>query len=157
VNHLAIYNTKAYGDDYIALMLQGSKTIDSKFSYRKTAPYQRLQPGDVIYLKESSGPIRGRVFVTQVVHDVLETPDEVLSYLAPQYKALGIKNEAHLMKVWEAQAEKRYVCQWHMDNPQVLHEPANIIKRDMRSWVVDYDLPEHVVLAFQAQYGIASQ
>ena len=148
MNHLAVYNKHSYGDDYIALMLDGKKTIDSKFTYRKTAPYKQLSIGDVIYFKESSGPIRGRVTVTEVTNQELQGPDQVMDFLAPHYIKLGIKNDAHLLKVWQMHAEKRYVCQWHMSRPEYISHPVSILKRDRRIWVADYIVPDEVRAAF---------
>jgi hypothetical protein len=148
MNHLAIYSQQAYGDDYIAYMLAGLKTIDSKFSFRRTAPYKKLDEGDVIYLKESSGPIRGRVFVSHVVHEELTGPDHLMEFLAPYATQLGIKDEAHLMQVWQQHHDKRYVCQWHMINPQSISRPVRINKHDMRSWIVDWPVPPEVWYAF---------
>lgn len=148
MNHLAIYSTKAFGEDYIEMMLNGIKTIDSKFSYRRTAPYMRLQAGDIIYFKESSGPIRGRIRVRSVVNAELTVPEHVMEFLSPHYKELGIKDEDHLMEVWRNHASKRYVCQWVMENPEYIREPVRIFKRDMRNWVPDYDVPEEVVVGF---------
>jgi hypothetical protein len=148
MNHLAIYNSKAYGEDYIEMMLVGRKTIDSKFSYRKTAPYLRIKPGDRIYLKESSGPIRGRVTVGKVVNQELRDPEDVMSFLAPFKKELGLQSESELMAIWRDRMNKKYVCQWTMLNPERAHSPVNIFKHDMRSWVVDYVVPEHVFFEF---------
>lgn len=148
MNHLAIYSTKAYGEDYIEMMLNGKKTIDSKFTYRRTAPYGRLNKGDAIYLKESSGPVRGRVIVDNVFSGELRSSDDVMDYLAPHQKKLGIKDEKHLLEFWEKHAEKRYVCQWSMIKPERPDNPIRITKHDMRSWVVDFALPENVLLAF---------
>lgn len=151
MNHLAVYNSKVYGDDYIALMLSGIKTIDSKFSYRRTTPYQRLAEGDVIYLKESSGPVRGRVTVKSVIHHELSGPEEVMEFLAPYYKQLGIKDEAHLNQVWDRNKGKHYVCQWRIVGPEALNTPVRIFKNDMRSWVDNYQVPEEVQAAFLDQ------
>ena len=148
MNHLAIYNTKAYGDDYIKLMLEGIKTVDSKFMFRRTVPYKCISIGDVIYLKESSGPIRGRIRVDAVVDQALQDPQEVMEFLAPHCLQLGIKDEAHLMRVWEANVAKRYVTQWRMSCPEPIAYPVYIIKHDMRIWISDYNVPEEVMVAF---------
>lgn len=148
MNHLAIYSTKAFGEDYIAMMLSGKKTLDSKFSYRRTAPYRRLKVGDTIYLKESSGPVRGRIRVASVVDVDVQNPDQIMEYLAPRYKDLGIKDEAHLMQVWKTHSSKKYITQWEMDSPQEINYPVRVFKRDMRNWVSDYDVPEELLVAF---------
>lgn len=149
MNHLIIYNQKLFGDDYIGLILDGVKTRDNKFLYRRTIPYERLAAGDVIYLKESSGPIRGRVMVENVVHQALNGPDNVMEFLTPHYHELGIKDEAHLFRIWESQRDKLYVTNWTMINPQRANPATYIIKRDMRSWVAEYEPPINVLAAFE--------
>lgn len=148
MNHLAIYNKKAYGDDYIALMLAGKKTMDSKFTYRRTAPYGRLKKGDVVYLKESSGPIRGRIFIGDVVNKEVTDPEDIMNFLMPHYPQLGIKDEAHLLEVWKSNASKKYICQWRIERSESIIHPVFIHKRDMRIWVPEYDVPEEVLVEF---------
>jgi hypothetical protein len=97
MNHLAIYSTKAFGEDYSAM--------------------------DIIYLKESSGPVRGRIKVESVVDAEVKDPEEIMQFLAPRYKELGIKDEDHLL-------------------------PVRVFKRDMRNWVSDYEVPEELFVAF---------
>lgn len=148
MNHLAIYSTKAFGEDYIEMMLAGVKTVDSKFTYRRTAPYARLREGDVVYLKESSGPVRGRITIGAVVDSELSEPEDIMRYLSPVYRELGIIDEEHLMRVWRSHASKRFVCQWRILKPERAHHPVRVYKNDMRTWVPDYDPPEELLVAF---------
>ena len=46
--HIAILRKK-----YFNLILSGKKTIESRFSYNKIAPYKQVEVGETIYLKES--------------------------------------------------------------------------------------------------------
>lgn len=52
---------------YIDLILQGSKTIESRLTRTACAPYRRIQPGDVIYFKQSSGPYRAIAVAGEVL------------------------------------------------------------------------------------------
>jgi ASC-1-like (ASCH) protein len=51
---------------YIDLILQGSKTIESRLTRTACAPYRRIEPGDRIYFKESSGPYRAMAVAGEV-------------------------------------------------------------------------------------------
>jgi hypothetical protein len=46
-------------EPYLEFLLNGRKTIESRFSVTKRAPYGRVRPGDVILFKRSGGPLAG--------------------------------------------------------------------------------------------------
>jgi len=46
-------------EPYLSLILDGKKTIESRFSINRHAPFEQVQRGDVLILKRSSGPIEG--------------------------------------------------------------------------------------------------
>jgi hypothetical protein len=52
--HLGIF-----AEPFLSSMLNGDKTIESRFSRNRCAPYGEIQQGDVILIKEVAGPICG--------------------------------------------------------------------------------------------------
>jgi len=46
-------------EPYLQFILDGTKSVESRFSVRRYPPYDRVEGGDVILLKRSSGPIVG--------------------------------------------------------------------------------------------------
>ena len=48
---------------YLDFILDGQKTIESRFSIRPIPPYRRVESGDIVLLKASGGPIVGAFFV----------------------------------------------------------------------------------------------
>lgn len=148
MNHLVIYNKKLFGYDYIAAILGGDKKLGCKFRRNKTVPYQKLQDGDYIYFKESSGPIRGRVRVTNVENRELTDPEETMAFLAAHAQEIGITSEEQLMDIWKANVGKRYLCSWIMEAPETIEHPVYIHKNDRRAWVVNYEPTEEVCAAF---------
>src|SRR5205814_748415 len=52
--HLAIFL-----EPYLTFILEGKKTVESRFSSVRCAPYDRVKGGDVILLKRAGGPITG--------------------------------------------------------------------------------------------------
>jgi hypothetical protein len=147
MNHLSILNKKTFDEDYIALMLKGEKKLGIKFSARKTAPYQKLRTGDIIYLKDSSGPIRGRVRVANVHNEEFVDPSQIMEFLTIHAAELGITNDAQLKRIWQKNSSTNYLCWWHIEQPEAC-EPVDIQKNDRRAWVADYDVPEHVLASF---------
>ena len=59
--HLAVFV-----EPYLTFLLQGKKTIESRFSVNKHAPFEQVQQGDIIVLKKSSGPVCGVCRVARV-------------------------------------------------------------------------------------------
>lgn len=148
MNHLTILNKKLFNQDYISLILHGDKTLGIRFGTKRTAPYQKLKDGDYLYLKEASGPLRGRVRVSQVVNRELMGPEEVMEFLTEHAQELGITDEPLLMSIWRQNASKRYLCYWKMEAPEIIQHPVFIQKRDRRVWVVGYEPSEEVTVGF---------
>lgn len=59
--HLAIFN-----EPYLEYLLVGRKTVESRFGVHRCAPYGKVAPHDLIFLKRSSGPIVGVCTITDV-------------------------------------------------------------------------------------------
>ncbi|HJP81362.1 MAG TPA: hypothetical protein VJ841_03150 [Candidatus Saccharimonadales bacterium] len=147
MNHMVIYNKKVAGHDVIAQILSGSKRLGFKFTTNRTAPYQKLADGDTVYLKESSGPIVGRITVKSVKNIELTNPEMVMEFLTKHFEALGL-NEEHLMGIWRFNQSKRYLCYWRVDTTERAHHPVMVHKADRRVWVAGYEPSEEVLAAF---------
>lgn len=52
--HLAIFV-----EPYLQYIIEGRKTVESRFSIKRLPPYESIHVGDIILLKKSSGPIVG--------------------------------------------------------------------------------------------------
>jgi hypothetical protein len=52
--HLAIL-----AEPFLSLVLEGRKTIESRFTRTRCAPFDRIRRGDIIMLKQVGGPVRG--------------------------------------------------------------------------------------------------
>ena len=59
--HLAILTP-----GWIDLILDGKKTIESRFTKVRCAPFRKVHEGDVVYLKESGGLVKGMFRVAEV-------------------------------------------------------------------------------------------
>ena len=63
MDHVAIMNKKM---GLIDKVLDGRKTIESRWYKNRTAPWGKIKKGDTIYFKDSGGPIRARAEVKKV-------------------------------------------------------------------------------------------
>ncbi len=61
--HLAIFV-----EPYLSYILEGSKTVESRFTQRRTPPFDKVNQGDIILLKLSGGPVIGICEVGDVWH-----------------------------------------------------------------------------------------
>lgn len=60
-HHLAILTP-----GWIELILDGKKTIESRFSKVRCAPFGKVQEGDIVFMKESGGLVKGMFTVVKV-------------------------------------------------------------------------------------------
>lgn len=63
--HIAIMN-KSFGD-LIAKILSGEKKIESRWSKNKIAPWGKVHQNDVVYFKNSGGPVIAMATVGKIM------------------------------------------------------------------------------------------
>jgi len=100
MNHLAIVHKP-----YIDLILAGAKTIESRLTRVRCAPFGRVEPGDVIFFKEASGPVRARARVARVREHEDLTPGAV------ERLRRSLNGEIRGERdYWIAKREARFAC-----------------------------------------------
>jgi len=129
-------------------MLNGAKTVDIKLSTRKIAPYNRIKSGDIMYIKESSGPIVGRVKMPWVDYYEISDQDEILKILLDIQDSVGLDDEAHALRMFERVRHKRYVTVFGLADPEKLGRPIKIAKSDRRVWVPGFVVNDELAFAF---------
>ncbi len=114
--HLAIMN-----EPFLTYVFEGKKTVESRFSLHKIAPYKKVLPGDMVFMK--AGSIVGRFTVAWVKYfDLNEYPIEEIER---QYGS-EICGDAGF---WKTKRTKRYVTLLGIKNVERL-TPLHIEKRD---------------------------
>ncbi len=149
MNHLAVYSRKRGNKDYIEMMFSAEKTIDIKLSDRRIPPYNAINVGDMLYIKESSGPVVGRILIPKVTYHEISDPMEILDILLAIQHRVGLDDEDHARRMFERVAGKRYVTLFELAEPEALQAPVFIEKHDRRVWVANYTLPIDLRLAFK--------
>jgi hypothetical protein len=121
---------------YLDRLLDGTKTIESRFTRHRIAPFERVASGDVIFFKPAGGPITAAGLAGPVQHlDLGITP---LQKVAEQYGAAIAPAETSF---WADRAAARYATLVTMVGV-IQTQPVPIQKRDRRGWVVlDHGLP----------------
>lgn len=148
MNHLGIYSRKRGNKDYIQMMFSGEKTIDIKLSDRRIPPYNAINDGDMLYVKESSGPVVGRILIPKVTYHEISDPMQILDILLTIQDRVGLDNEEHAQRMFERVSGKRYVTLFELAEPEALERPIRIEKYDRRVWVANYNLPIDLRLAY---------
>ena len=128
MKHLAIF--KGSGGD---LILAGKKTIESRFSRRKSPPFGVISSGDLVYIKPTGKEIIGEFRVQKVLFfDGLENSD--LEDFKKRYgKELAVDDEDY----WKGKIDSKYLSLIFIgDSARFITSHIKIPKKDQRGWVV---------------------
>ena len=124
--HLAILM-----EPYLKFILEGSKTVESRFSRHRIAPYGAVHSGDVVLLKRSAAKtvtgicIVRKVWFYQLNSDKLE--------LIRNYFATALRADDY--SFWEKHKSARFATLMRIAEVYPL-PPIQVPKRDRRGWVV---------------------
>ena len=122
--HIAIMR-----EPYLGYVLDGSKTIESRFSKNKCPPWKKVDTGDIIYFKKSGGKIVARASVMKVIYIKLtkEKLERILHEIGDKLKINDEfinekKDSAYCTLIWLSGVTKI--------------EPISFEKKDRRAWIV---------------------
>ena len=128
--HLAIFSP-----NYIDLILHGSKTVESRFSKIKCAPYDKVCIDDCVLMKDSGGPVRGLFSIKAIEQYELDynlcwkISDSYHKYIFP-----NIENDNRLyMQRW---LDCQYATLIEIKDMREFSKPLTVMKKDRRAWVV---------------------
>ena len=123
--HLAVLRAP-----YLEFILRGEKTVESRFSNRRCAPYKRVAQGDVLILKQQSGPVLG---LCRVAH-------AWFYHLDPESWQIIRKDFTAALRAedpgfWREREDASFATLMSIDNVHSLPS-IGCGKRDRRGWVV---------------------
>jgi ASC-1-like (ASCH) protein len=115
---------------YIDAIVDGRKTIESRFYQTRHRWLSQINAGDKLFLKASSGPVMATATVADVKHFDNLTARQVAE-LQKQYNQQICGDEQY----WRDKKNSRFgVLVWLKDVKQI--DPLSIRKFDWRAWVV---------------------
>ncbi|MBN8564807.1 MAG: ASCH domain-containing protein [Leptolyngbya sp. UWPOB_LEPTO1] len=117
-------------EPYLQFILEGKKTIESRFATRRFAPYNQVEKGDVILLKQSSGPIVGICQVTHCWFYELD-PESWETIQRDFAQALCAQDP----EFWQQRQAASYATLMRVQFVKAI-EPIPFAKRDRRGWVI---------------------
>lgn len=121
--HLGIFT-----QDYLTYMLEGKKTIESRFSKNKIAPYEKITKDDIVFVKKSGGNVIAYFTIKEVLFfDLKETPIE-------QIKEKYNKDLCLDDTFWENKKACRFATLIFIDQ-LIKVKPFSINKKGMQTWI----------------------
>lgn len=121
--HVAIFS-----EPFLSLVLSGRKTVESRFSRNRCAPYGEIGDGDVILIKEVAGPIRGVALARRTwCYDLVTEP---IARIKDRFGA-GICADDEF---WASRADALYATLIELYAAAPI-APVRCDKRDRRGWV----------------------
>ena len=138
MEHLAIMRKSWRLTDKI---LSGQKKIESRWYSVKYKPWDNIKEGEVIYFKDSGGPVKIKAEVSKVMQFADLTPRRVREILDEYGKDDGIEPEK-IPEFFERFKDKKYCMLIFLKNPIEIN-PFNIDKTGfgaMSAWLTVDDI-----------------
>lgn len=121
--HLGIFS-----EPYLTYMLEGKKTIESRFSKNKIIPYNQITKNDIVIIKKSSGNILGLFTIKDVLFFDLNITS--IDKIKLKYSKQLCVNETF----WMSKKNSNYATLIIIDTLIKL-KPFHINKKGMQSWI----------------------
>jgi hypothetical protein len=123
--HLAVFV-----EPYLRYILEGRKTVESRFSMRRSAPFERVGPGDVLLLKRSGGPVVGLGYIADVWYYRLD-PQSWKEIKTEYAQALCAQDPTF----WHDRKAASFASLMRLQHVRTV-TPFKYQKSDRRGWVV---------------------
>ncbi len=124
---------------YIAPLLSGAKTLESRLGQDRRAPFGKVSPGDVVFIK----PTSKRVVAKAIVHRVDEfedlTPDDIIN-LRETYDDRIMGGDQY----WDEKSNSKYATLISFTKVTMLRDestvPAELLVPNRNAWrMIDQD------------------
>ncbi len=121
--HLGIFT-----EPYLSLMLNGEKTIESRFSKRKMLPYEKITKDDIVIIKKSCSDVVGYFTIKDIKFFDLKTTD-IATIKKTYNKELCVSEN-----FWIEKQNSEYATLIFIKEIRLL-KPFKINKRGMSTWL----------------------
>ena len=123
--HLAVFV-----EPYLQYILEGKKTVESRFGVTRRVPYERVREGDVVLLKKSGGAVYGICELGQVWSYRLDPTS--WKEIKECFSAVLCLSEDTF---WKEKEKASFATLMRIRNTRAF-KPISITKRDRRGWVL---------------------
>lgn len=136
--HLAILTP-----GWIELILDGSKTIESRFTKVRCAPFGKVNEGDRVYLKESGGLVKGMFTVAKVETFENLTDAQICDLFYKEYREQIFSSlSASMRRPPEKWLTAKHATLIHVCDPIAFDNPYAYRQKGRSAWLV-LDAPLH--------------
>ena len=115
---------------FFDMVLSGEKSIESRWSMKKIAPYNKVKIGDEILLKLTGQPVTAIAKVKYVKYYEL-TPDIVEQIRVKYGKEIGTDK----FEDWQSTLKKKYCTLIWLENIKRI-SPINVPKSNGAGWLI---------------------
>lgn len=134
--HLMIVQPK-----YAAQILTGQKLVEVRLSSKKTAPFGRVAPGDIVFIKPTSKGVVARAVVHRVdEYENLEPEDIEHLYGLYKPRAHAERDDNAGREYWDAKADARYGTFITLDQVRLVRDeslvPQELLRPSRSAWRV---------------------
>lgn len=129
-NHNASLHLAIFVEPYLQYILEGMKTIESRFSVKRSVPYNAIDKGDIIVMKKSGGPVLGICYVSEAWFYKLNRHS--WHTLKKEYKKALC---AHEPEFWNSRKNAAFATLIKIDKVKSI-SPLMCNKKDRRGWVI---------------------
>ena len=123
--HLAVFI-----EPYLQFILEGKKTVESRFSAIRCAPYGRVGKGDIVVLKRSGGPIVG-ICQISITWSYKLDPNSWQTIKKDFMQKLCAEDPGF----WKSREGASFATLMQIHHVRPV-KPMEIQKRDRRGWVI---------------------
>lgn len=117
-------------EPYLTKILNGVKTIESRFAKKMTTPWKKVNVGDVVILKKSGGGFVGIFEVGEVAYKELCSLDDIQTLKSQYNDRLCIEDD-----FWEVKKDSKYVTLISISNLFVFN-PIELSFKNRQAWIV---------------------
>lgn len=125
--HLAVF-----GEPFLTLLLDGRKTVESRFSLNNISPFAKVSPGDFVFIKKTGGPICG-YFIVKESHYFKTANRSILEKIKKNF-GKQICDDA-IPDFWKTRQSSNYISLLEVAKTGKL-AALEIEKRDRTAWTV---------------------
>ena len=124
MKHIAILRQPLFD-----MVLNGTKTIESRWAMHRVAPYNKIKKGDEIWLKETGKDVTAKAIVQNV--KFYELTPEIVEQIRKEYgKQIG----TDYFEDWQSTLQKRYCTLIWLDKVKKIH-PMKVPRSNGAGWI----------------------
>ena len=137
------YHLAILAPGWTELILDGSKTIESRFTKVRCAPFGKVHEGDSVYMKESGGLVKGMFTVAKVETFEHLTDAQICDLFYKEYREQIFSSlSASMQRPPEKWLTAKHATLIHVSDPIAFDKPFPYKQKGRSAWLV-LDTPLH--------------